>query len=100
MVELGHALGLKVIAEGVETDAQLAQLRELGCDGAQGYLFGQPVPEEERRRLLAPADGGSAARGSRRRRRRRRRSGPQREPVPRNVRISGGSPSLRRSRVT
>jgi EAL domain-containing protein (putative c-di-GMP-specific phosphodiesterase class I) len=45
-VELGHALGLKVVAEGVETDAQLAQLRRLGCDGAQGYLFSQPMPEE------------------------------------------------------
>jgi diguanylate cyclase (GGDEF)-like protein len=45
-VELGHALGLKVVAEGVETDAQLAQLRRLGCDGAQGFLFSQPMPEE------------------------------------------------------
>ncbi len=42
LVELGHALGLGVVAEGVETDAQLAQLRELGCDGAQGSLFGRP----------------------------------------------------------
>ncbi|HYZ81589.1 MAG TPA: EAL domain-containing protein [Solirubrobacteraceae bacterium] len=45
-VELGHTLGLKVVAEGVETDAQLAQLRDLGCDGAQGFLFSQPMPEE------------------------------------------------------
>jgi diguanylate cyclase (GGDEF)-like protein len=45
-VELGHALGLKVVAEGVETDAQLALLRRLGCDGAQGYLFSQPISEE------------------------------------------------------
>jgi EAL domain-containing protein (putative c-di-GMP-specific phosphodiesterase class I) len=45
-VEVGHALGLKVVAEGVETDAQLAQLRRLGCDGAQGFLFSQPMPEE------------------------------------------------------
>jgi EAL domain-containing protein (putative c-di-GMP-specific phosphodiesterase class I) len=45
-VELGHTLGLRVVAEGVETDAQLAQLRHLGCDGAQGYLFSQPMPEE------------------------------------------------------
>ena len=50
--ELGHTLGLKVVAEGVETDAQLAQLRDLGCDGAQGYLFSQPMPEERR---LQPA---------------------------------------------
>jgi diguanylate cyclase (GGDEF)-like protein len=46
VVELGHALGLTVEAEGVETDAQLAYLRELGCDGAQGFLFSAPVPEE------------------------------------------------------
>jgi EAL domain-containing protein (putative c-di-GMP-specific phosphodiesterase class I) len=52
VVELGHALGLTVVAEGVETDAQLAQLRELGCDGAQGYLFGRPVPEQEAEALL------------------------------------------------
>jgi len=52
-VELGHTLGLSVVAEGVETDAQLAQLRELGCDGAQGYLFSQPMPEEGVYSLLA-----------------------------------------------
>jgi diguanylate cyclase (GGDEF)-like protein len=45
-VKFGHTLGLSVVAEGVETDAQLAQLRDLGCDGAQGYLFSQPMPEE------------------------------------------------------
>ncbi len=52
LVELGHALGLSVVAEGVETDAQLAQLRDLGCDGAQGFLFSRPVPEEDVHRLL------------------------------------------------
>jgi diguanylate cyclase (GGDEF)-like protein len=46
VVELGHALGLSVVAEGVETDAQLAHLRELGCDGAQGFLFSRPVSED------------------------------------------------------
>ncbi len=51
-VELGHALGLKVVAEGVETDAQLAQLRDIGCDGAQGFLFSQPMPEESVYSLL------------------------------------------------
>jgi diguanylate cyclase (GGDEF)-like protein len=45
-VELGHRLGLCVVAEGVETDEQLAQLRDLGCDGAQGFLFSQPMPQE------------------------------------------------------
>ena len=52
VVELAHALGLNVIAEGVETEDQLEQIRALGCDGAQGYLFGRPVPEEEARSLL------------------------------------------------
>jgi diguanylate cyclase (GGDEF)-like protein len=54
-VELGHSLGLRVVAEGVETDAQLAQLRRLGCDGAQGYLFSQPMPEEGVYSLLSTA---------------------------------------------
>ncbi|MGH2871877.1 MAG: putative bifunctional diguanylate cyclase/phosphodiesterase, partial [Solirubrobacteraceae bacterium] len=45
-VSLGHSLGLTVVAEGVETDAQLAAVRELGCDGAQGYLFSRPMPKE------------------------------------------------------
>jgi diguanylate cyclase (GGDEF)-like protein len=53
VVELGHALGLQVVAEGVETDAQLSQLRELGCDGAQGFLLGRPLPENEVAALLA-----------------------------------------------
>jgi diguanylate cyclase (GGDEF)-like protein len=53
VVELGHALGLRVVAEGVETDAQLARLRQLGCDGAQGFLFSQPMPEEGVHSLLS-----------------------------------------------
>ena len=52
-VELGHRLGLYVVAEGVETDEQLAQLRDLGCDGAQGFLFARPMPEEGVFSLLA-----------------------------------------------
>jgi diguanylate cyclase (GGDEF)-like protein len=52
VVELGHALGLSVVAEGVETDEQLAQLRDLGCDGAQGFLFSRPVCERSVRDLL------------------------------------------------
>jgi EAL domain-containing protein (putative c-di-GMP-specific phosphodiesterase class I) len=53
VVELGHALGLKVVAEGVETDLQLAQLKQLGCDGAQGFLFSPAVPGEEADVLLS-----------------------------------------------
>jgi EAL domain-containing protein (putative c-di-GMP-specific phosphodiesterase class I) len=47
VVTLGHTLGLKVIAEGVETEAHLEKLRELGCDVVQGYLFARPLPAAE-----------------------------------------------------
>lgn len=46
LIQLGHILQLEVLAEGVETEAQLAFLREAGCDAAQGYLFGRPVSAE------------------------------------------------------
>jgi EAL domain-containing protein (putative c-di-GMP-specific phosphodiesterase class I) len=43
VIEMAHATGHQVIAEGVETDAQFNALAALGCDEAQGYLFGQPA---------------------------------------------------------
>jgi len=43
VVSLAHTLGLKVVAEGVETETQFAVLRDLGCDFVQGYLFSRPV---------------------------------------------------------
>ena len=46
MVTLAHALDLTVIAEGAELEAEVAQLRELGCDMAQGYYFGYPETAE------------------------------------------------------
>jgi diguanylate cyclase (GGDEF)-like protein len=54
MVDLGHALGCEVAAEGIETDHQLARVRALGCDGAQGYFLGRPVPEDAVGALIAP----------------------------------------------
>jgi EAL domain-containing protein (putative c-di-GMP-specific phosphodiesterase class I) len=42
-IRMGQALGLQVVAEGVETTTQLDYLCEMGCDLAQGYLFGTPV---------------------------------------------------------
>jgi EAL domain-containing protein (putative c-di-GMP-specific phosphodiesterase class I) len=54
VVELAHALGLSVVAEGVETEAQMQGLRALGCDGAQGFLFSEPMPQEGVYSLLSP----------------------------------------------
>ena len=47
VISLGHMLNLKVIAEGVETEQQLAFLRENECDEAQGYHFGRPVSSDK-----------------------------------------------------
>ena len=53
IVQLARNLELSIIAEGVETEAQLELLRELGCDEAQGYLFSRAIAVEEAATLLA-----------------------------------------------
>jgi diguanylate cyclase (GGDEF)-like protein/PAS domain S-box-containing protein len=45
--QMGHALGLTIVAEGVETEGQAAKLRAIGCDLIQGYLYGRPMPAAE-----------------------------------------------------
>jgi diguanylate cyclase (GGDEF)-like protein/PAS domain S-box-containing protein len=52
VVSLAHALGLVAMAEGIESEAQLASLRELGCDLAQGFLFARAIPPAELAGLL------------------------------------------------
>jgi diguanylate cyclase (GGDEF)-like protein/PAS domain S-box-containing protein len=60
VVTLAAHLGLRSIAEGVETEDQLARVREIGCDQAQGYLFARPAPPEVA--LKAIRDATSSAR--------------------------------------
>ena len=52
IVAMTHELDLPVVAEGVKTPEQLAKLRSLGCDLAQGFLFGRPTSPEAIERLL------------------------------------------------
>lgn len=54
VIKLAHALDMTVIAEGVETEAQHAILRDMGCNLCQGYLFGRPMPANEATALLTP----------------------------------------------
>lgn len=54
VVDLARSLKMQVVAEGVETEAQLEQLRRLGCGEMQGYLFSRPRPAAEIEELLAP----------------------------------------------
>lgn len=60
IVGLGHKLGLRVLAEGVETEAQREFLKDCGCDAMQGYLFSKPVPPQDIERMALPASTQSA----------------------------------------
>ncbi len=55
IIAMSHSLGLRVVAEGVETEEQLRFLQDLHCDEMQGYLVSRPVPREEVNDLLAQA---------------------------------------------
>jgi diguanylate cyclase (GGDEF)-like protein/PAS domain S-box-containing protein len=59
-IELAHSLGLRAIAEGVEDEATLDRLRVLGCDEAQGYFVGRPMPIADLIQWLATSPWGLA----------------------------------------
>jgi diguanylate cyclase (GGDEF)-like protein/PAS domain S-box-containing protein len=57
IINLGHSLGLTVLAEGVETEEQFDYLRHEGADAVQGYFFGKPMPKDEMETLLRTETG-------------------------------------------
>ncbi|HUP95214.1 MAG TPA: EAL domain-containing protein [Burkholderiales bacterium] len=67
VISMAHSLGLKVIAEGVETQAQLEFLAKYGCDEIQGYLFSRPVPNTAYAEIIEKSLEPARARGIRQR---------------------------------
>jgi diguanylate cyclase (GGDEF)-like protein len=53
MIQMAHSLGLKIVAEGVETELEFAFLRQHECDHMQGYLFSRPLPKTEFEQMIA-----------------------------------------------
>jgi len=60
-IQLGHMLGLSVVAEGVETESNQEKLLELGCDVGQGYWFAKPISADELTTWLGDDDVAKAA---------------------------------------
>jgi EAL domain-containing protein (putative c-di-GMP-specific phosphodiesterase class I) len=59
VIALAHGLGIDVVAEGIETAAQLARLRTLVCDRGQGYYYARPMPAEDLATMLAASSAGA-----------------------------------------
>ncbi|MBA3487911.1 MAG: EAL domain-containing protein, partial [Lysobacter sp.] len=60
VIAMGRSLGMKVVAEGVQTTGQMAALRAMGCNYGQGFLMGRPVSAEAAGALLAIQGAGLA----------------------------------------
>lgn len=60
ITSMAHSLGMRVVAEGVETQEQLDFLRNIGCDGIQGYIFSPPIPTSKLEELLKQAASASS----------------------------------------
>jgi diguanylate cyclase (GGDEF)-like protein/PAS domain S-box-containing protein len=60
IITLAHDLGMDVVAEGAETDSDAVELSQLGCEYAQGFVFGEPMTVERARALLEPETAGRA----------------------------------------
>ncbi len=60
IIVMAHKLGIKVIAEGVETEGQAKILARAGCDFAQGYLYSRPIPPSDFEELLSPGNSKTA----------------------------------------
>src|SRR3712207_2722430 len=53
IVDLAHTLGMKIVAEGVESEEQAEQLKQMGCDLGQGFYFAKPLPSKAASEFLA-----------------------------------------------
>ena len=60
IIEMARTLGFTVIAEGVETQAQVEFLRQFGCHQAQGYFFARPMPIDDFKALISSATQGAS----------------------------------------
>ncbi len=54
IIALAHDLGMEVVAEGAETDSDAVELYQLGCEYAQGFIFGEPMSAEAAQQMLVP----------------------------------------------
>jgi EAL domain-containing protein (putative c-di-GMP-specific phosphodiesterase class I) len=52
IIALAHDLGMEVVAEGAETDSDAVELYQLGCEYAQGFVFGEPMSADQARTMI------------------------------------------------